>query len=292
MNKLYIILPLLLTMLSSCISDPDGYLQRSGGGRLFSSSNIYTKKRLPAKNSKYIKRAKRNIEQQDFDDAEYDAYDSRAINRNFYMQMLAQEKKLQQRMRDTASERREFAEYQKQTRADSEIVRLSEESKKHQEQLKSEIESLRTVLDKAQDQIASIKCANRKKEDRGTSSDTRPIAKAKKLKVVSNKAGHSQLKKPKVSSRSTVPIVKNDKLKEVKKGTNAVNDHRLTKEKHEIEQPAHTKKHAEAVSQSSTPHSNNDHLQDEARKIEHDNEIEDINEIKASATSNTSLNKN
>jgi hypothetical protein len=166
MFKAKTILFVLISLLfSSCVSDPDGYLKRSGNRKLVSNKNLYSKKKMPIQNKQYIKKAKRNIVENNYDDDyEEDDYDQdqdpRLVNRSLYMQMVAQEKarKNQNYRRDHELRELELEEREKQ--ANQKLIHSNQQAQK---ELKAELQNIKAVLNETKEQIASMTCAGKNK---------------------------------------------------------------------------------------------------------------------------------
>ena len=168
MFKIRIIFFTLISLLfTSCVSDPDGYLKRSGNRKLVSGKNLYSKKRMPIQNKQYIKKAKRNIVENnyddDYDDDEYDQ-DPRLTNRRLYMQMVAQEqeKKRQNYRRDQDLKSLELDEREKQ--ANQKIIHTNQEAQKAQKELQIELQNIKSVLTETKEQMAGMTCLNKNKK--------------------------------------------------------------------------------------------------------------------------------
>lgn len=157
---LFVLISLLFT---SCVSDPDGYLKRSGNRKLVSNKNLYSKKKMPIQNRQYIKKAKRNIIENNYDDDyEEDDYDQdpRLVNRRLYMQMVAQEqaKRKQNYKRDQELRELELEEREKQ--ANQKLIHSNQEAQK---ELKAELQNIRAVLNETKEQMASLTCSGKNK---------------------------------------------------------------------------------------------------------------------------------
>jgi hypothetical protein len=168
MIKIRIIFLTLISLLfTSCVSDPDGYLKRSGNRKLVSGKNLYSKKRMPIQNKQYIKKAKRNIVENNYDDDyEDDDYDQdpRLTNRRLYMQMVAQEqeKKRQNYRRDQDLRDLELEEREKQ--ANQKIIHSNQESHKAQKELQIELQNIKSILTETREQMSSMTCMTKAKQ--------------------------------------------------------------------------------------------------------------------------------
>ena len=95
-KKCIFVIILVFTMLS-CVSYPNGLFPRSSTGNLLQSKNIYSKKRLPLRNTKYINQAKHNLIKEynnNLNNNEYDLYqeqDSKNLVKEAYIKLFNNE---------------------------------------------------------------------------------------------------------------------------------------------------------------------------------------------------------
>ena len=95
MLKKAITLTILTSILSACVTGPEGYLKRSANNKLFDMSGFQGGKRAPLYNKKYISQAKKNIltnnldEDMDEDrDELYEDQDQSQENIEMYKEMI------------------------------------------------------------------------------------------------------------------------------------------------------------------------------------------------------------
>merc|ERR1712062_530065 len=147
----------IVLILTGCVRNPDGLLQRSSDGSWMSNYNGYADRRVVLENGRYINKAKRNL----YESEDLDEYDVQSANKNFYLKMLAQEMS-QKKMGKKPSYN--FDRYE-----DCECVNdappqclgkknNAQTSNPEQDKLKSEIENLKKVLSETTQKITSIKC--------------------------------------------------------------------------------------------------------------------------------------
>jgi hypothetical protein len=221
-RNIIIIFGFISFILTSCISDPDGYLKRSGNRKLVSNNNVYGQKRMPVQNKKYIQKAKRNIVENNYEDEEEeDEYNQNPslINRKLYIQMIEQEKahKLQEYRRDRAL--REIEMEEKERQAQQKIIQSTQEAQKAQKDLQLELQNIKAVLNETKEQMASITCKNKIQDNPQKDQEVKP---RETIKEIVNKKIDNLIQSSKERSIK-------DNVENSKKSTNLIDQKKETK---------------------------------------------------------------
>jgi len=196
-----------LCILTSCNSI-DGYVKRSANDQTFDSKGFNAKKRSPMYNKKYIRRAERNVEEQNFDQehkvSSNDYYEPGELrsyhqsNRKMYndmMQMNRSKRVIENQKyhyKNNSSNLRDFNQDKKDTSVEN--------------SLKNEIKSMKKILEQTQKTIATYKCAvnqnayepKKTKEIRVTDAESKNVT---TIKSTSNQH-HNQSLLPSTSKNS------------------------------------------------------------------------------------------
>lgn len=157
------IIPFLLacTILSGCVSDPDGFLKRSSNGKYFDMSK--SKKRRPKLNKPYIQKATENVksgnlEEDLYDDtSELDSYENAALrNRQIYENLISDSDKKNKKGRSALFKTKRDSEYPNAYEANSNFEDTEDLAAKRSE-LNQELEQLQALIAETKQRLAKVR---------------------------------------------------------------------------------------------------------------------------------------
>ena len=151
MLKKIIALSILTTILSGCVSGSGSYLKRSANNKIFDRHGFKGGKRDPLYNKQYIKKAKENIINENYEEEDFDGYEEDNIalrNRQIYMDLIEKEQK--------KSKKKKLSIKKPYPKLDSFNKKLEEQEKR--ESLHDELEEIKEMLHQARKELSSFKC--------------------------------------------------------------------------------------------------------------------------------------
>ncbi len=181
MLKKIIIFISLSLLLSSCVVGPNGYFKKSANNKLIDGKGSKGGKRKPLYNSKYIDRAKYNVASgnldfdDDFDEEDEAPFSRQSIsreNQEMYLDMIREdlenEKKKKKRGKSFWGRK---SKPKDKGKAYPSIVdanqRLKSEDDIKNEEIREELEEIKTMLYDAKREMASYKCPTAKRIEQG-----------------------------------------------------------------------------------------------------------------------------
>ena len=173
-----IIFTLLTSLLSSCVTGPEGYMKRSANNKLFDRKGFKGGKRSPLYNKKYIAQAKKNVINGEYDEELFDD-DDMDENENTSRENIEMYKAMIEA--DMANERKQRKKRKNRTyssdRAYPSIVnansRLAPRTHADTLELKEELEQIRELLEGAKKDLGSYKCPTARQQEMKSTKKTR-----------------------------------------------------------------------------------------------------------------------
>lgn len=174
MLKKAITLIIITSMLSACVTGPDGYLKRSANNKLFDMHGFEGGKRSPLYNKKYISQAKKNIltnnldedMEEDKDDLYEDENPSQE-NIEMYKAMIAADIERKNKRNKKSSwwgnNKKKAQSYPSVADAKDSI-----DPKIHAQnlELKEELEQIKAMLNETKKEMASYKCPTAQEQEK------------------------------------------------------------------------------------------------------------------------------
>lgn len=163
MLKNITVISLAIVLLSACAVDPDGYLKRSANNKIFDRKGFHGNKRPPLYNKKYIEKAKRNVASNSCDDDdelddEYGYYSEHEniglANRRMYRRMIEEDAERRQGNKKSGNKRNREYDYPVISDARYEFY----EDKDNNAELKKELEEIKSMLNKATNELSNQRC--------------------------------------------------------------------------------------------------------------------------------------
>lgn len=172
MLKKAIILTLLTSLLSACITGPDGYLKRSANNKIFDRQGFKGGKRSPLYNKRYITKAKQNILndniEDDMDDDEFDENQSPSRdNIEMYKAMIDADLEQGRRKNKKSSW---WGSKKKQKQRYPSVIDASRKVNPSQHsqnlELREELNQIKSMLNDAKKEMASYKCPTAQEQEK------------------------------------------------------------------------------------------------------------------------------
>lgn len=157
-----IIFVLSLFLLSSCVTGPDGYFQRSANNKIFDRKGFKGSKRAPLYNKKYIAKAKQNVainsyDEDDEDDDEMDQLleneNISKANREMYRYML--EKDIENKYLGKGARSRKNQAYPSLVKTST---RVDDQEQTENLELRAELEQIKSMLNDTKNAMANYRC--------------------------------------------------------------------------------------------------------------------------------------
>jgi hypothetical protein len=178
MIKKIIAISLFASILSGCITGPEGYLKRSANNKLFDTKGFRGGKRAPLYNKKYISQAKKNVVNEDYeldiDDDSDDDYEQENIAREnieMYREMLEREMAEQNKNRKKSRVRSKKNSYP--STKEISPCGLSEDNSNNLE-LKNELEKIKAMLNETKNELANTRCPSATEIEKENNKDHSP----------------------------------------------------------------------------------------------------------------------
>ena len=174
MLKKAITLTIVTSILSACVTGPDGYLKRSANNKLFDMHGFEGGKRSPLYNKKYISQAKKNIltnnldedMEEDKDDLYEDENPSQE-NIEMYKAMIAADIERKNKRNKKSSW---WGNNKKKTQSYPSVADAKDsiDPKIHAQnlELKEELEQIKAMLNKTKKEMASYKCPTAQEQEK------------------------------------------------------------------------------------------------------------------------------
>lgn len=175
MLKKAITLTIITSMLSACVTGPEGYLKRSANNKLFDMHGFEGGKRSPLYNKKYISQAKKNILTNNLDenidedrDNLYEEQNPSQENIEMYKAMIDADIERKRKQKNKSSwwwNRKKKQSYPSVTDANDRI-----DPKIHAQnlELREELEQIKAMLNDAKKEMASYKCPTEQDQEKKT----------------------------------------------------------------------------------------------------------------------------
>jgi hypothetical protein len=173
MLKKAITLIIITSMLSACVTGPDGYLKRSANNKLFDMHGFEGGKRSPLYNKKYISQAKKNILtnnlDEDIEEDKDDLYEDEnpsQENIEMYKAMIAADIERKNKRNKKSSwwgnNKKKAQSYPSVADAKDSI-----DPKIHAQnlELKEELEQIKAMLNETKKEMASYKCPTAQEQE-------------------------------------------------------------------------------------------------------------------------------
>lgn len=173
MLKKAITLTIITSVLSACVTGPEGYLKRSANNKLFDMHGFQGGKRPPLYNKKYISQAKKNILTNNLDEDMEEEHDDLYEDENpsqenieMYKAMIAAdiERKKKQNKKSSwwRSNKKKTQSYPSAVEAKDSI-----DPKIHAQnlELKEELEQIKAMLNETKKEMASFKCPTAQEQE-------------------------------------------------------------------------------------------------------------------------------
>lgn len=172
MLKKAITLTIITSLLSACVTGPEGYLKRSANNKLFDMHGFQGGKRSPLYNKKYISQAKKNILtnnlDEDLEEEQDDLYEDEnpsQENIEMYKAMIAadmERKKKQNKKSSWWGTKKKSQTYPSVVDAKDSI-----DPKIHAQnlELKEELEQIKAMLNETKKEMASFKCPTAQEQE-------------------------------------------------------------------------------------------------------------------------------
>lgn len=176
MLKKAITLTIVTSMLSACVTGPEGYLKRSANNKLFDTKGFQGGKRAPLYNKKYISQAKKNILtnnlDEDMDEERDDLYeDSNPSQENIemYRAMIDADIERKRKEKNKSSwwwNRKKKQSYPSVTDAND---RIDPRTHAQNLELREELNQIKAMLNDAKREMASHKCPTAQEQEKKAS---------------------------------------------------------------------------------------------------------------------------
>jgi hypothetical protein len=171
-----IILTLITSLLSACVTGPDGYLKKSANNKIFDRSGFKGGKRAPLYNKRYITQAKKNVISNNLDedvfenrDEFYEEENPSRENIEMYKAMIDEDL---QRERDKKNKSSWWGRKTKKESYPSVVDanhRISENMNAQNLELRDELDEIKSMLNEARRDMASYKCPTARELESKTS---------------------------------------------------------------------------------------------------------------------------
>ncbi|MEM6338721.1 MAG: hypothetical protein AAF673_02190 [Pseudomonadota bacterium] len=176
MLKKAITLTIVTSILSACVTGPEGYLKRSANNKLFDTKGFQGGKRAPLYNKKYISQAKKNILtnnlDEDIDEERDDLYeDSNPSQENIemYKAMIDADIERKRKQKNKSSwwwNRKKKQSYPSITDAND---RIDPRTHAQNLELREELNQIKAMLNDAKREMASHKCPTEQDQEKKAS---------------------------------------------------------------------------------------------------------------------------
>lgn len=176
MLKKAITLTIVTSILSACVTGPEGYLKRSANNKLFDTKGFQGGKRAPLYNKKYISQAKKNILtnnlDEDMDEERDDLYeDSNPSQENIemYKAMIDVDIERKRKEKNKSSwwwNRKKKQSYPSVADASD---RIDPRTHAQNLELREELNQIKAMLHDAKREMASHKCPTEQEQERKAS---------------------------------------------------------------------------------------------------------------------------
>ena len=176
MLKKAITLTIVTSILSACVTGPEGYLKRSANNKLFDTKGFQGGKRAPLYNKKYISQAKKNILtnnlDEDMDEERDDLYeDSNPSQENIemYKAMIDADIERKRKEKNKSSwwwNRKKKQSYPSITDAND---RVDPRTHAQNLELREELNQIKAMLNDAKREMASHKCPTEQDQEKKAS---------------------------------------------------------------------------------------------------------------------------
>jgi len=159
-----IVFTILASLLSSCVTGPEGYLKRSANNKIFDRKGFQGGKRAPLYNKKYISQAKKNVINGEYDeelfddDLDEDENISRG-NIEMYRDMIEADLERDNKKRKRSRFGRKNIAYPSIVDANN---RLNPRTHSDNLELREELEQIKAMLKDAKKDLSSYKCPTAK----------------------------------------------------------------------------------------------------------------------------------
>ena len=172
MLKKAITLTIITSILSACVTGPEGYLKKSANNKLFDMRGFEGGKRSPLYNKKYISQAKKNILTNNLDedmeedrDNLYEDEDPSQENIEMYKAMIAadiERKEKKNKKNSRWNNKKKAQSYPSVVDAKDSI-----DPKIHAQnlELKEELEQIKAMLNETKKEMASYKCPTAQEQE-------------------------------------------------------------------------------------------------------------------------------
>lgn len=176
MLKKAITLTIVTSILSACVTGPEGYLKRSANNKLFDMTGFQGGKRAPLYNKKYISQAKKNILTNNLDedieedgDELYEDQNPSQENIEMYKAMIDADIERKRKQKNKSSwwwNRKKKQSYPSVTDANDRV-----DPKIHAQnlELREELNQIKAMLNDAKREMASHKCPTEQEQEKKAS---------------------------------------------------------------------------------------------------------------------------
>lgn len=146
----------MLCVLTSC-SSINGYVKHSANDKTFDSKGFNAKKRAPMYNKKYIQRAKRNVEEQNFDQ-EHNTYNNDYYEPGELKSYQQSNRKIYNDMLQMSKNKQAIETQKSRYKNNSSNLKDFDQNKSVEVNLKNEIRAMKKMLEETQKTISTYKC--------------------------------------------------------------------------------------------------------------------------------------
>jgi rubrerythrin len=169
-----IILTLITSLLSACVTGPDGYLKKSANNKIFDRDGFKGGKRSPLYNKRYITQAKKNVLSNNLDedilenddDEFYEEENSSRENIEMYKAMIDEDLERERKEKNRSSWWGSKTKKEAYPSVVDASKRISPNESEHNEELREELDKIKSMLHEAKKDIASYKCPTAKELER------------------------------------------------------------------------------------------------------------------------------
>jgi hypothetical protein len=175
MLKKAIILTLLTSLLSACVTGPEGYLKRSANNKIFDRQGFKGGKRAPLYNKTYVAQAKKNILndniEDDMDDDEFNENENPSRdNIEMYKAMIDADLEKERRKNNKSSW---WWSKKKKKQSYPSVVDASKkvDPSRHAQnlELREELDQIKSMLNDTKKEMASYKCPTAQEQEKRSS---------------------------------------------------------------------------------------------------------------------------
>jgi len=177
MLKKAIILTLLTSLLSACVTGPEGYLKKSANNKIFDRHGFKGGKREPLYNKKYITQAKKNILNDNIEDDEDESDETENPSRDnieMYKAMIDEDLEKERRKNNKSSW---WGSKKKRNQEYPSVVDASRKlgPSRHSQnlELREELNQIKSMLNDAKKEMSSYKCPTAQEQEKR--SNKKPI---------------------------------------------------------------------------------------------------------------------